>query len=147
MGLGTKIAIFGFAGFMGLAGIGGIKFAINGDTRTPEQKLAGAKSYFDDRCSEVTRNRYINGKLGRGPSYCKCIIQELDQVVESPDEYRYIAKLQSSVGKERWFFQESRITSAVKRVREEYMPILGPQGIRDANRKFFPNAKTCTRSV
>ncbi|MGI9355777.1 MAG: hypothetical protein ACR2PF_11535 [Rhizobiaceae bacterium] len=147
MGLGLKIGMFAFVGIGVLAGIGGAKFAIHGDTRTPEQKLASAKSYFDSRCSGVTRNRYINGKLGRGHIYCKCIAKKLDPVIKNPDEYRYLAKLQSGVVKERWVFQKSRITAAVTSVRKEYMPILGPQRIRSANQTFFPSAKACTKSI
>ena len=149
MGLGLKIGLFGFAGFMGLSALGGVMTVFRGGLpeQTKEEKLASAKRYFDGRCSEVTRNRYINGKLGRGHIYCKCIAKKLDPVITNPNEYRYLAKLQSGIGAERWFLQKSRITAAVTRVRKEFMPVLGPQRIRKANQTFFPSAKACTKSV
>jgi len=78
MGLGLKIGLFGFAGFMGLSALGGVMTVFRGGLpqQTKEENLASAKRYFDSRCSEVTRNRYINGKLGRGHIYCRCIAKK-----------------------------------------------------------------------
>lgn len=130
-----------------LALLAGYKVATFKDPRTAEQKLESGISYFASACSDVTRNRYINGSLGKGPAYCDCILGNVKGVLNTQDEYRYAAKLHSASGKERWFFEETRIEAGIKKVRDEFTSILGSERIADINQSFFPKAKACARAM
>ena len=146
MGFG-KILLIGFGGLMALSGVAAM-FAPSDLMGPPEEReILGAKAYFRDSCAKVTRNRYIEGKLGQGPAYCACIQESLDGRLKSRDEYRYVADLQAGIGKERIVFAEERIAASVSRTRDDYMPLLGAARMKRINDIFFPKAKRCTEQL
>ncbi len=143
MGIG-KLFLFGFGGLSLLGAVVSPFIEMN---ITPEDRLAAGKSFLVSQCAQVTRNRYINGRLGRGPAYCECLVANVEDELKTGDEFRYVAKLHSGVGKERTFFQEARITASVTSVRKEFIPKIGSARVAEINQSFFPTVRSCTRSM
>ena len=142
MGFG-KIALMGFGGFMAM-GLVAMPFI---PEMTPEQDLASGQRYFADRCSDVTRNRKINGSFGRGPTYCKCISQRLAGNLGTGDEYRFAADMQTAAGTERWLLEKTRMEASMKRVVKNFDGRLDQSRIAVVNNILFSNAKSCARSM
>ncbi len=142
MGFG-KIVLMGVGGFMAL-GLVAMPFI---PEMTPEQDLASGQRYFADRCSDVTRNRQINGSFGRGPRYCQCISERLADKLRTGDEYRFAADMQTAAGTERWILESTRMQASMKRVVNDFDGRLDRSRIAVVNNVFFTNAKSCARSM
>ncbi len=142
MGIG-KIALMGFGGFMAM-GLVAMPFI---PKMTPEQDLASGQRYFADRCSDVTRNRKINGSFGRGPRYCKCVSERLAGNLRTGDEYRFAADMQTAAGTERWILERTRAEASMKRVVKDFDGRIDRSRIAVVNNVFFSNAKSCARSM
>ncbi|MGE0855134.1 MAG: hypothetical protein AB7L18_03485 [Hyphomicrobiaceae bacterium] len=136
-----KFALFGFGGFM-LVGMAAMPFV---PQMTPEQDLASGQRFFSSQCETLTRNRKINGKFGRGHSYCQCVTENLEQVATTGDEYRFAEALQEAAGSERWFLEEVRMTKAIGSAREKFTPILGDERIFSLSQDFFYVSTSCAR--
>jgi len=143
MGVGRILLI----GFVGFSVLGAVAAPFHNLEMSTEERLASGERYLKSSCSDVTRNRYINGKLGRGPAYCRCLVNGLKSALHTGDEYRYAAKLHSGIGQERIVFQKERITASVIRVRKQFMPKLGAPRIAQINQAFFPTVRACTRAM
>jgi hypothetical protein len=133
----------GVGGFMGMGAIA-MPFI---PQMTPEQDLASGQRYFADRCSEVTRNRQINGSFGKGHLYCKCVSDRLAGSLNTGDEYRFAADMQTATGAERWLMQDTRMKASMKSVVNDFDGRLGRSRIAVVNNTFFSKAKACARSM
>ena len=142
MGIG-KMTLIGVGGFMGL-GLVAMPFI---PEMTPEQDLASGQRYFADRCSEVTRNRKINGSFGKGHLYCQCVSDRLAGTLVTGDEYRFAADMQVAAGTERWVMQDSRAKAGMKRVVSDFEGRLERSRIAAINSYFFSKATSCARSL
>ena len=142
MGIG-KITLMDVGGFMGM-GLVAMPFI---PKMTPEQDLASGQRYFADRCSEVTRNRQINGSFGKGHLYCKCVSNSLADTLSTGDEFRFAADMQSATGTERWIMQDTRMKSSMKNVVKDFDGRLDRSRIAVVNNIFFSKATFCARSM
>jgi len=142
LGIG-KITLMDVGGFMGM-GLVAMPFI---PKMTPEQDLASGQRYFADRCSEVTRNRQINGSFGKGHLYCKCVSNSLADTLSTGDEFRFAADMQSATGTERWIMQDTRMKSSMKNVVKDFDGRLDRFRIAVVNNIFFSKATFCARSM
>ncbi len=133
----------GVGGFMGL-GLVAMPFM---PQMTPAQDLASGQRYFADRCSEVTRNRQINGSFGKGHLYCKCIANALADTLATGDEFRFAADMQTAAGTERWVMQDARMKASMTRVVRDFDGRLDSSRIAAVNSVFFSKATSCARSM
>lgn len=133
----------GVGGFMGMGAIA-MPFI---PQMTPEQDLASGQRYFADQCSVVTRNREINGNFGKGHLYCQCISDRLAGSLNTGDEYRFAADMQTAVGAERWVMQDTRMKASMKSVANDFNGRLDQSRIAVVNNIFFSEATSCARSM
>jgi hypothetical protein len=143
MGFGKMLLI----GSFGVSVLGAVAAPFHEADISSGSPVESGKRFLASSCATVTRNRYINGKLGRGQDYCNCLVNSVEGTLHTRDESRYVAKLQSGIGQERSVLQKERITASVIRVRKEYLPKVGASRIAEINRNFFPNAKACTNAM
>lgn len=142
MGIG-RYALFGFGGLM-LIGLVVKPFI---PEPTPQEDLASAKRYFSNQCETQTRNRKINGSFGRGHKYCECVVENLDMVVETGDEYRFAEALHDASAAERWILEKTRIKHAVERAQEKFATRLPRDRLYAVNQYFYEITIGCARSM
>ena len=142
MGAG-KYALYGFGGFM-LMGAVILPFM---PEPTPEEDLASGQRYFSNQCETITRSRKINGKWGRGHSYCECVSENLAMVVETGDEYRFAEALHDASGTERWIASDFRMAKAIDRARGKFTPMLGQDRLTTVSQYFYEITVGCARSM
>ncbi|MCB1522164.1 MAG: hypothetical protein KDJ37_16560 [Hyphomicrobiaceae bacterium] len=142
MGIG-KYILLGLGGFCAI-GLVSAQFA---DPIPPEKDLEFGKSHFASQCEQLTRNRKINGRFGRGHAYCTCIMGELETVLNTGDEFRYANALHDASGSERWLLEKTRMKHDIDQAREKFTPIIGPERIYSIDRDFFEMTVSCARSM